>query len=175
MLVFEPLVDAYNSYLPEFKAFYEESFPTHERRSWEALQRLMVEPNMYILLLSSNDRFIGFAIYWKLSDWLFIEHLAIVPYYQGNRYGSLLVKHIMELSNNKLILELELPKNVDGYRRIQFYERLGFMKVEYPYLQPPYRKNHDFIPMMLMCTTTLHENEFIPKYSLETIFTLLQC
>ena len=49
-----------------------------------------------------------------------------------------------------VILEVERPEDEMSRRRIGFYERCGFTLCKQDYLQPPYRKGGEAVPLYLM-------------------------
>lgn len=49
-------------------------------------------PNMQVIVAKQVEVPVGFAIYWKIESWYFLEHLAIHPLHEGNGYGSQLLQ-----------------------------------------------------------------------------------
>lgn len=155
----KPISDSNDPALPDIKPLYETAFPQQERRTWEELMRLLNEPKMRLNAIMIDEHFIGFAIYWKLDDWLYLEHLAISAQLRGKEYGARVIEYLKGLAGRKIILETELPETDEAVRRIRFYERQGFKVVSYPYKQPPYRQHESPFPMMLMTTAEISKEE----------------
>ena len=61
-------------------------------------------------------------------------------------------------------LEVEYPENETSRRRIEFYKRAGLRVWEtQKYVQPPYRKGGESLPLLLMATDGLEESSDFPK------------
>lgn len=141
------------------RELYESAFPIEERRDWSSLLALIYkkpeinkEQEMQLDLISEDDEHLGFVIWWKIGDWMFVEHLAISEKARGKSYGARVMNHYLEISKNKLILEVEPPFSNDAKRRINFYERLGLKVLDFSYQQPSYREKEVYYPMLLMST-----------------------
>lgn len=142
----------------EFKQFwriYESSFPEVERRSIKAQKILMQKVEYKIDPYYETGIITGFICYWELSNFIFIEHLAIKDGLRGRGYGrkmlsAFLLTHSGKENPPRIILEVELPTNSQSQRRIKFYENMGFYLNSYAYQQPPYRRGGEPIPLKLM-------------------------
>ncbi len=133
------------------RELYTTSFPERERRHWEQLITLLGEPSMELALVQNEERKpIGLVIWWLLSGWHYVEHIAIDPLQRGKQYGGKVMQYLVEMSGNRLILEVERAHDNDSERRIRFYERLGLQVLDHDYQQPPYRKSEASLPMWLM-------------------------
>ncbi|MET3113717.1 ribosomal protein S18 acetylase RimI-like enzyme [Pedobacter sp. CG_S7] len=135
------------------KDLYESTFPIQERREWTSLLSLLNHPAMQLDLICEEELPIGFIIWWKINDWLFIEHFAISPHIRGGGYGSTVMCYYMEKANGKIFLEVEPPFTIDAERRIAFYEKLGLSLLDVSYQQPSYVEKDVYYPMLLMGTT----------------------
>ena len=60
------------------------------------------------------------------------------------------VQHYQFMENLLIVLEVEMPVEEMAKRRINFYQRQGFVLWEKEYKQPPYKPGDDFLPMYLM-------------------------
>lgn len=96
-------------------------------------------PHMWALVAKTGSEPVGFAIYWKIENWYFLEHLAVHPQQEDKGYGSKILQQLLQNSENKMLLEAELPTNDAGQKRIRFYEKAGFQIAPFFYQQPPYR------------------------------------
>lgn len=135
--------------LEDVKALLEEAFPPQERRRWDAQQQLIAAEKVKLLLLEKNRQFAGFVIYWALSDFYFIEYIAIHPDMRGGGAGSQVMR-TLEKALFPLVLESEAPHTEIASRRVGFYERLGYVAWPHIYLQPPYHQGDAPVEMLLM-------------------------
>lgn len=113
---------------------------------------MLPQKAMQVMVSKQHEEPVGFAIYWKLNNWYFLEHLAISPVHGGNGYGTALMQYLLHLSGNRLLLETELATDETGKRRIRFYQKLGLQITPFHYQQPSYRKD-ELTPVMHMMST----------------------
>lgn len=94
---------------------------------------------------------VGLMTTWNFGKIIYIEHFAIEKGQRGQGYGSAAIGKLTELSKQPVIIEVEMPEtSAEAASRVKFYERLGFTGWQTPYVQPPYSKGKNPIPMMLM-------------------------
>ncbi|MBK5252521.1 MAG: hypothetical protein JJE29_07815 [Peptostreptococcaceae bacterium] len=63
--------------------------------------------------------------------------------------------------NQDVVLEVEKPETETAKKRIAFYERLGFFRNEYDYLQPSFSDNKRAISLLIMSRpSSLSQNGF---------------
>jgi len=131
---------------------YIESFPPNERRDVDKMMKLyQSETPFFISITIEEGRRVGFITYWKLGDFIFVEHFSIVPEFRNGGYGRKVIELFIREMTKPILLEVELPVTDLAKRRIDFYQRLGFKRWEnIEYEQPPYTKNEHAIPMNLM-------------------------
>lgn len=150
MLQFIPLQTKDNAY-----AFVEnllhESFPEAERRE-EELQRKNVDNNAAFtcFLIADDSVRIGVITVWKLEGFFYIEHLATSPSVRNKGYGKKIMEELQNQFPGIIVLEVENPTDDMSRRRIGFYQRCGFRLCERNYVQPPYRRGGESLPMFLM-------------------------
>jgi ribosomal protein S18 acetylase RimI-like enzyme len=159
MLLFKRITQADELALGEIKPLYENTFPQYERRTWDALLKLLAEPKMSLNTIISDQQFIGFVIYWKLEEWLYIEHFAIIPGMRGQQLGTGVIQLLLAEAGGKLILETEPAITGEAIRRIEFYQKLGLEVINHPYNQPAYRSEEKPFPMLLMTSLYLGQQE----------------
>lgn len=137
---------------------YIKAFPPAERRD-EKHQRILTdtEDRLHFCAISLEDETVGFLTYWNLGSFLYIEHFAIDPAMRGLHIGSEVLHHLHENISLPLILEVERPDTDIARRRIAFYERCGYILWKSHYLQPPYQKGQNPLPLYLMCHGSLKE------------------
>ena len=126
-----------------------ESFPPDELRS-ESGARAIVSNSAYRLYrITERGRFLGFISVWRLSEFAFIEHFAILPEMRGKGYGARAISALGRWYKD-MVLEAEPPECEISKRRIAFYERCGFHLSMEEYYQPPYKKGASPVRLMLM-------------------------
>ena len=81
----------------------------------------------------------------------------IYELYRNRGYGGRTLEILKEMYE-RMVLEAEPPTDDLRSRRIAFYERNGFSKNDYPYLQPPYRPGETRVPLVLMSYPSRLEN-----------------
>ena len=143
-----------SKYYPFVEELLETAFPPEERRDTE-LQRSITNGKEHFhcnLIHTSQGECLGVITYWDFRSFVFIEHFAITPDYQGMGYGSQVLQMLQEQTSIPLLLEVEMPQRAHdaAYRRIAFYRRQGFKLRHSPYRQPPYRLGGEWLPMKLM-------------------------
>lgn len=129
-----------------------ESFPEEERRD-DDMQRYNTDNNPLFTayLITDDAENIGLITLWKLSGFLYVEHLATSPSVRNKGYGKMIMQALLhDFSDYTIVLEVELPEDDLSKRRIGFYERNGFKLCHKPYMQPPYRSGGTPIPMHVM-------------------------
>lgn len=130
---------------------YEFSFPNHERRNRTAFEHLVLhEENFVCNAIYYDSMFVGFITLWHLKGFTFVEHFAIKSEFRDQKLGVSTMKYLMQMTEEPLVLEVEMPKSNDASRRIHFYERLGFYVLSDFYMQPPYHVNDFPTPMLIM-------------------------
>lgn len=142
------------------KELYIAAFPDTERRDWADIENRIAtgDPVFSFYVLQHDSENVGFITIWRLPGMLYCEHLAILPQMRGLGLGADVVKEAIAMAGgNPLVLEVELPEaSEEARRRISFYERCGLVALDdFPYWQPPYRRDLPEVPMMLMSSGPL--------------------
>ena len=123
---------------------YTESFPPDERRDFSDVIRLLEEnDDFFIVLLSDENKAVGFISYWEWNDFSYVEHFAVDSSCRGSGYGATAMTELLKLINNPALDDI-------SQRRIRFYERLGFVLCTRPYTQPPYSPEKQPLELYLM-------------------------
>ncbi len=138
-LLFE---DANNLYLS--------AFPLLERRPSDYHAATLLCEQFHAEAIKENDQFVGIMYWWDLPSFRYIEHFAILPELRGQKLGERALTMFMNEDAKQVILEVEIPEEEMQRRRIAFYQRFGFHLSLLPYQQPPYRPEHDFLPLHIM-------------------------
>ena len=148
---FIPLTSA-SRHVEKACRLYETAFPECERRPTDAWLALMTsEPTFHAMAVGTETIFAGFLTYWEMSGFLYVEHFAIVPEARGGGIGEYMMRQFLQ-SFPHVVLEAEPPTDEMTRRRIGFYRRCGFEISKRSYLQPPYRRGEQPVPLVLMST-----------------------
>jgi len=110
----------------------------------------MGNPLYHFEIIADNDEFIGFILWWDFENIRYIEHLAILPQLRNKGYGQCIIKRFTSKPEPPILLEVEHPDTEINKRRIDFYQRMGFVANKYEYKQPPYKKSGNYVPLILM-------------------------
>ncbi|MGN1127079.1 MAG: GNAT family N-acetyltransferase [Ruminococcus sp.] len=139
----------------EFDKVFEilrESFPTDEYRTYDEQKRLLDNPlyTIFVLPDSQDKDIMAFIAVWQFRDFAYVEHFAVSPRYRNQNLGSKIIKTVVEMLSCPMCLEVELPHTETAKRRIEFYRRNGFFFNHYTYVQPPFSKDKNPIPLAIM-------------------------
>lgn len=138
-----------SKYFKDAWRIYKSSFPADERRPTSKQKKLFACPLYNFYSICEKNILLGIVSEWNLKDFLLIEHLAIKEGYRGTGRGTYLLKEHIN-NKNKVIVEVERPKNNISKKRIRFYEKIGFKLNKFGYMQPPYGKGKKAVKMFLM-------------------------
>lgn len=138
-----------------------DSFPDDEYRPYDEQKKLHDNEVYKIYIMKTNlGEISAFIALWEFSDFLFIEHFAVEKSHRNNGLGSLIIKEICDLSSKMMCLEVEPPENEISKRRIEFYRRNGLHLNTYPYIQPTISNGKKPVPLMIMTSKEVDEEEF---------------
>ena len=125
---------------------FADEFPANERKTIDQLGTLM-ERGDYHLIVAENifhnnaDR-IGFAfIYMPMdSEFIWLDYLVIEKNHQSKGYGSLFFNYLLQSRKRIkcMYIEVEIPtgKDENQERRVNYYERLGAVRLNMAYQLP---------------------------------------
>jgi len=133
----------------EAMALYDASFPFHERREANSQRRILGDEEYRFTLIWDGDVFVGLALYWDTEDFLYIEHLCIVPQLRGRRYGQAVLEHLSP-QGKPVILEIDPPVDEISVRRRDFYLRSGFRVNPHAHTQPPFHRGESEQPLVIL-------------------------
>ena len=151
MITIRPVTTTSDYLLTPIIALYEKAFPAYERRDTIKFIHLIAHENRFsCLAIMKDDEFVGFFTKWDLGSFCYGEHFAVDDKFRGQNIGSESLKMILSEINKPIILEVEKPTDDFSTRRINFYKRAHFTLCTEHYLQPPYEKDFEPIPMYLM-------------------------
>lgn len=136
---FKRITSKKDIYFDKLMEIYNYSFPEFERRTLNDQIEVLKNKNYKCTIVCEDNILIGIILYWEFENYKYIEHLAINKDFRGQSYGSKILKDFC--SDNKIIiLEIDLPIDEISIKRLNFYERLGFIMQEFDHIHPPYRK-----------------------------------
>lgn len=123
--------------ISDINRIYLDSFPVEERRNWDELLQHIDNGRAVMLAMERQQEVVAFAVLRNVTDFVYVEYLAVSFKNQGMGYGSSMLEHITASYGN-VVLEVELPHTSIQKRRIAFYEQRGFTLLQETYFQPPY-------------------------------------
>ena len=127
------------------------AFPPEEYRELKELREYTDRTgNFYNNIIFDNETPVGFITYWDFNDFYYVEHFAIDPTLRNGGYGKKTLDYLCKELDRPIVLEVEMPVEEMAKRRINFYQRQGFVLWDKEYKQPPYKPGDDFLPMYLM-------------------------
>lgn len=151
------------------------AFPLEERRN-NYLQREFTDnhPLFICNLISNQENPVGLITYWDLDTFYYIEHFAIDSQIRNMGYGKRTLSLLKGFLHKPIVLEVEVPNDELTRKRISFYQSQGFhLHDSFPYLQPPYREEDNWLPLKLMsygkeytieelekCKDKIHQNVY---------------
>jgi hypothetical protein len=162
MVKFSKIKDISHTDFTEAIRIYEESFPSNERQSIDAIKK-RIEENLYRMFIGRlKDRVIFMALLYPLknTDFVLLDYMVTEEKFRNKGIGTKFIKNILkEITPNYLIFEVENPNYGNNKKqrekRANFYKRLGAKEMkDVRYILPPLSDN---IPteMILM---------ILPKY-----------
>lgn len=138
----------------EFEQVYhlmEQAFPNTERRLKKDQQQLFQKKEYRLAVCREEQANVcAFMSYWEFETFCFAEHFAVSEHLRGQKIGEKLFRQFLKEHQNSVILEVEPPNTEIARRRIGFYQRMGCILNEFPYLQPPLQSGCPAIPLMIM-------------------------
>ncbi len=152
------------SYFDDVYKMLTEYFQFDEYRLYDNQKAILADDNysLYQFVDDSTKELIGFISFWKLPDLYFIEHLAVGLKYRKEGFGGKILQEGLSKTSGDVVLEIELPNDDVGLRRLSFYQKNGFFHNEYKYEQPPLNQGDKSIPMnILSYKKPLTEDEFL--------------
>lgn len=126
------------------------AFPQEERRD-TVQQREYSDNNLRFCnnIILENGNSIGMISYWTMGDFTISNILLLIPVSETAVMENVYWNDKKQLKG-PIVLEVEEPNDEMSTRRIHFYKRLEFTLHKKPYMQPPYRKGDNGLPMLLM-------------------------
>ena len=100
---------------------YVAAFPVEERRDIDQLKRLIEEKKeMYFNAIECDGQLAGLFIYWDLTDFYYMEHLAVFEYMRNLKIGQQVLDYIAQHLNGLRLLEVEPTTDEMTTRRVNY-------------------------------------------------------
>jgi predicted amidohydrolase/GNAT superfamily N-acetyltransferase len=151
-------------------ACFERDFPPSERKRKAHLIKL-INAGRYQLWLAnrrSSGEHIGYAFTYAISEYhvLWLDYIAIEAPFRSGGYGAMFFNALMAQhakTARGVFIEVEIPtgEDFDQMRRVNFYERLGAVKLTDNYRLPS-ATGSGSVPMSLYYKT-LSDGEALPS------------
>ncbi len=158
---------------PEFEHFwhiYNESFPEIERKNLNGIKIALSKDKFHNELVFSENNPVAILSYWLYPGFCYLEYIAINPSEKGNGLGTNILGSLLEEVSQPVILEIEHIVDETTRRRLNFYQRMGFIpNPQHNHMQPPYQQGFELLPMLLMTyPAEISESEYLEFYKLLT-------
>lgn len=148
---FERLTNTKHPRYKEALALYALSFPAHEQRESASQRAILQDPAYHFDLIYDGATFVGLILNWETENYIYVEHLCILPDMRNHRYGQRSLDLLKE-RKKPIILEIDPPIDDISIRRKGFYERCGFVSNPYTHIHPPYHMgNHGHDLVLMTC------------------------
>ena len=152
-MIFHTLPHAQDHFFDVAWKLYEEAFPSNEKRFLKEHLQLLTNASYTFQAIHKKDTLIGIIGFWEIEEFIFIEHFAIHPFVRGKNYGTLILSEFLK-GKTHVILEIEPPIDEQSFKRLHFYEKLGFVQNAIPHFQVPFRKGDTPIALELLSYQT---------------------
>lgn len=129
----------------ELYTYYLEIFPEEERKPLKLLQESYDKKYTKIIEILYKNEIVGFMLLNRVKDkgYAVLDYLAILPQYRNRRFGTKALQILLEQEkeNKGVFIEIEkvglgkdAKENLLREKRKNFYEKLGFKKLNFDLL-----------------------------------------
>ena len=125
-----------------------ESFPIHELRTGKPRDRVAQDPAFYPVAVRKNEETVAAIYSWELNGLIYIEHFAVRKDMRGRGTGSNALKGF--ISGREILLEIEPPVDEIKIKRLNFYQRLGFVRTGIIFMHPAFVKDAAPYPLEVL-------------------------
>jgi len=137
---FYRIKDTKGIWYKSFLEIYTISFPVHEQRNSRQQEEAFGDDRYHLVIKTEGELLVSFIAYWDFPDYVYIEHLAVNPDLRGQNKGSELLNDFAAITDKTIILEIDPPVDEMSWKRLSFYERLGYIPNTYTHYHPAYNK-----------------------------------
>lgn len=135
----------------EVYQLFEQSFIQTELRPYRQMKDFFQRGLFTVYAKYEKDGLLGAMVVWKLNSCVYLENFAVNEKQRGRGLGSYFLQQLCHLYDGQLlVLEVEKPHDDLSKRRIDFYERKGFLLTSFGYVQPTFRSNDEAVSLNLM-------------------------
>lgn len=149
---------------------YEKIFPPIERKPYTEIEKAYNNNLTDLIEIIIEDQFVGFFIINHLNHnpYVVLDYFAILPEHQHKGYGSTAIKLLKEMYKeyDGIFVEIEKPENEEDVeenkireKRVKFYERLDFHKMDFELELFTVK----YLAYMLPCSKDMFCNEEVVK------------
>lgn len=163
---FERITSEKHKMYKDALALYNISFPFHEQREAASQIKIFSEEEYFFNLIYDDDVFVGLVLCWEAENFIYVEHLCILPEKRNKKYGQKALQ-LLGQKGKIVILEIDPPVNEISIRRKLFYERSGFVENPYSHVHPPYHTGvigHELLIMTSPIVISKDEYDMFKKY-----------
>ncbi len=147
----ETVRDSSHPWVKAVLPLYESAYPLEERREVDALLRLIDDaPEMSFRVVLMDGVPVGLFITWDFGEFFYCEHLAVSSELRSAGIGGKVLAWLRREVPMFQILEVEPAETEMAARRINYYQRNGFILLTQDYVQPSYRAGGEPLPLWLM-------------------------
>jgi GNAT superfamily N-acetyltransferase len=132
-------------------------FPEKEMKSKKHFELLFHEKQGNYKLLEGPDHLV---IYLEQSDYIFIDFMLVFGNNRGKGSGSRVLNELKKMGKS-IILEVEPAtiKDPDSEKRIKFYEKNGFLKIDSIGYERIHVITKELNKMDIFCWSPIHKTE----------------
>jgi len=89
-----------------------------------------IEDGQAHLLENENDGLLGFVIFHRRDDHLFLENIAVAPEHWGKGYGRHLIGFVEDCARQTGVAAIRLYTNIHMRENLGLYEALGYSEFD---------------------------------------------
>lgn len=132
-------------------------FPEKEMKSKQHFEILFHEKQGIYQLEESQDHVL---VYFEKSDFVFIDYILVARNNRGNGRGSIILDQLKQ-KGKAIILEVEpvTLTDPDSEKRIRFYEKNGFVKMDSIQYERIHMVTNELNKMDIFCWSPVHRTE----------------
>jgi ribosomal protein S18 acetylase RimI-like enzyme len=150
----------------EFWKIYSQSFPSNEKRSVTQQKDILGKPQYQLDIYTINRQVTGLFAFWSAPEFIFVEHFAVASEFRRKNLGSKILHEFISGKEIPVVLEIETPIDELTYRRLRFYESLGFKRNHHLHFQPPYQKGDPPLKLVILTWPDVINDQFYQQFSL---------
>lgn len=104
-----------------------------DQRYIDAFSRIDIDPNQYLMVVTSNDEIVGTCHLTLIPSLTFIgstrlqiEAVRVSANHRGQKVGEWMMREVFKFATLKGASIIQLTTNKERLRAVGFYERMGF-------------------------------------------------